>query len=209
MVVRTDPIRPEKQVLEQAAAVLAAGGLVVAPTETRYGLLARADRQESLETLYQVKQRSLDRPTALLIRRFTEAEQYGRVNRATAILAERLLPGPVTLVLTATCDWPPPRVVDGKIGLRWSSAPVIQELLAMVKTLVTATSANISGHTEHDRVQEIVDDFEDRVGLYLDSGPLTGPVSTVVDCSTDLPRVMREGAVPLEEITRIMDELHD
>jgi len=209
VVLRTDPIRPEKQILEHAAAVLTAGGLIVAPTETRYGLMGRADRQEVLEKLYEVKQRSLDCPTALLIREFGEAERYGRVNRAATALAERFLPGPLTLVLAATCDWPPPRVVDGKIGLRWSSAPVVRALLALVEAPVTATSANISGRPEHDRVQEIVDDFEDRVALYLDSGPLTGPVSTVVDCSEDQPRVLREGAVALEEITRIIDELHD
>lgn len=209
MIVRTDPILPEKQTLEHAAAVLTAGGLVVAPTETRYGLLGRADRQDVLEKLYEVKQRSLDSPTALLIRDFGEAERYGRVNRAATILAERFLPGPMTLVLSATCDWPPPRVVNGKIGLRWSSSPVVRGILDLVEVPVTATSANISGRPEHGRVQEIVDDFEDRVTLYLDSGSLVGPVSTVVDCSEDKPRVLREGAVTLEEITRIMDELHD
>ncbi|MCD6249048.1 MAG: threonylcarbamoyl-AMP synthase [candidate division Zixibacteria bacterium] len=209
MIVRIDPILPEKQTLEHAAAVLTAGGLVVAPTETRYGLLGRADRQDVLEKLYEVKQRSLDSPTALLIRDFDEVEQYARVNRAAIALAERFLPGPMTLVLSATCDWPPPRVVNGKIGLRWSSSPVVRALLDLVEVPVTATSANITGQPEHGCVQEIVDDFEDRVALYLDSGSLTGPVSTVIDCSEDQPRVLREGAVALEEITRIMDELHD
>jgi len=209
VIVRIDPILPEKQTLEHAAAVLTAGGLVVAPTETRYGLLGRADRQDVLEKLYEVKQRSLDSPTALLIRDFDEVEQYARVNRAAIALAERFLPGPMTLVLSATCDWPPPRVVNGKIGLRWSSSPVVRALLDLVEVPVTATSANITGQPEHGCVQEIVDDFEDRVALYLDSGSLTGPVSTVIDCSEDQPRVLREGAVALEEITRIMDELHD
>jgi tRNA threonylcarbamoyl adenosine modification protein (Sua5/YciO/YrdC/YwlC family) len=144
-----------------------------------------------------------------LIRQFAEAEQYGRVNRVAAALAERFLPGPVTLVLRATCDWPPPLVVDGKIGLRCSSVPVVNEILARVGVPIAATSANISGRAERDRVQDIVDDFGDRVALYLDCGPLTGPASTVVDCSEDEPRVLREGAVASEEITLIVDELHD
>ena len=118
------------------------------------------------------------------------------------------MPGPVTLVLAATCDWPPPLVVNGKIGFRCSSVPVINEILALVEAPIAATSANISGRPERECVQEIVDDFGDRVALYLDSGPLTGPVSTVVDCSEDRPRVLREGAVAVAEITRIMDELH-
>lgn len=209
VVLKIDSTRPESSVVERAAASLTAGDLVVAPTETRYGLLARADRPEVLEKLYRVKQRALDSPTALLIRQFDEAENYGRVNRYIAALAERFLPGPVTLVLAATCDWPPPLVIDGKIGLRCSSARVINEILARVEAPITATSANISGQAERDRVQEIVDDFEDRVALYLDCGPLTGPASTVVDCSGDRPQVLREGAVTADEITRIMDELHD
>jgi L-threonylcarbamoyladenylate synthase len=195
--------------MERAAAVLAAGDLVAAPTETRYGLFVRADRQASLQRLYETKQRPLDRPTALLIDQFSEAERYGRVNCGAAALAERFMPGPVTLVLAATCNWPPPMVIDGKIGLRCSSSPVVHEILSRLKVPIAATSANISGQSERDNVSEIVDDFDDRVALYLDAGPLTGPASTVIDCSTDQPRVLREGAVAADEITRVMDELRD
>ncbi len=209
MVLRTDPARPDSSTIDRAAAVLVAGDLLVAPTETRYGLLARADRQDVLEKLCRAKQRSLNHPTALLIPIFADAERYGRVNRAASALAERFLPGPLTLVLSATCDWPPPMVVDGKIGLRCSSSPVMDELLARVKEPIAATSANISGQPERNGVEEIVADFEDRVTLYLDGGPLIGPVSTVVDCTEDRPRILREGAVGSEEITRIMDEILD
>ena len=81
MVLRTDPAHPDSSTIERAATVLLAGDLLVAPTETRYGLVARADRQDVLEKLCGVKQRSLNHPTALLIEKFADAERYGRVNR--------------------------------------------------------------------------------------------------------------------------------
>jgi tRNA threonylcarbamoyl adenosine modification protein (Sua5/YciO/YrdC/YwlC family) len=93
-------------------------------------------------------------------------------------------------------------VVDGKIGLRWSSSPVIDGLLRRLECPLTATSANISGRPDPESVEEIVSQFGDRVDLYLDAGPLTGPTSTVVDCSGEKPKILRDGAIPRAEIER-------
>ena len=209
VVLKTDPVRPVGTSLDQAAEVLARGGLVVAPTETRYGLLARADRQDVLEKLYRVKKRDFGCPIALLIRETGEAGHYGYLNRAAEILAERFFPGPMTLVLASKQDWPPPRVVDGKIGLRCSSAPVIRDLLTRVDMPITATSANISGRANHNSVEAIAGDFQDQVSLYLDAGQLAGRTSTVVDCSLDNPRILREGAIARDDILRAVNKLYE
>jgi len=206
-VLRTDLRHPDATVLDQAAGSILAGGLVVAPTETRYGLLARADRQEYLETLYRAKKRDLNKATALLVRNMDELGSLGRITRSAARLAECFLPGPLTLILEALPDWPPPRVVGGRIGLRWSSAPFIQQLLARLDGPVTATSANISGRSDHDNVEGIAADFGDRVSLYIDVGPLTGSTSTVVDCSGSKVTVLREGAITRREIEQVLGGL--
>jgi len=208
-VLKTDPARPGQDILKRAAESLSRGELVVAPTETRYGLLARADRQEYVEQLYLLKGRDPAKATAILVRSLAEAEDLGEMTPEALLLARSFLPGPLTIVSRARKDWPAPRVVDGKIGLRWSSSPVIQGLLARTEWPLAATSANISGQSDPEGVQEIISAFGERVGVYLDAGPLTGPTSTVVDCSTRRVRVLREGAIAREEIERVLGSLDE
>jgi L-threonylcarbamoyladenylate synthase len=193
-------LTPDPAVLDQAAEALLNGELVVAPTETRYGLLVRADRQKYIEKLYGLKQRDLCQATALFVRDLAGAEKLGRITIAGEALYEKFLPGPLTLILKAVPDWPPPRVVDGKIGLRCSSAATVRGLMERLPMPLTATSANISGESDVESVEALAAVFGDRVGLYLDAGPLVGAVSTVVDCSVDPVRILREGAISRRQI---------
>lgn len=204
-----DPDRPAEAILEKAAVILRRGGLVVAPTETRYGLLARADRQPLLEQLYRVKKRDLNQATAILVRGREELAKLGVLNRSARLLLNTFLPGPLTLVLSSRQDWPPPRVVEGKIGLRWSSSPVIEGLLKRLDFPLTATSANISGRPDPAGVEEIESQFGTLVELYLDAGRLTGPVSTVVDCSEETVQILRDGAVVRKDIEDVLSRLDD
>lgn len=193
---------PSPSVIAQATQVILAGGVVVAPTETRYGLLARGDSQTALEKVYELKKRLLTQPTALMVPDRAALPRFGVMTPEAERLAAAYLPGPVTLVLRALHDWAPPRVVDGRIGLRCSSAPVVAALLASARCDLTATSANLSGEPEPDTVDEINAEFGNEVDLYLDGGPLRGPVSTVVDCSAPGVKVLREGAIPAADIKR-------
>lgn len=200
VVLTINGLSPSPAVLDQAAHALSNGELVVAPTETRYGLLARADRQEYVEKLYGLKQRDLRQATALFVRDLFDAEKLGRLTFAAEALYEKFLPGPLTLILQAVPDWPPPRVVDGKIGLRCSSAATIRGLIERLPMPLTATSANISGESDVESVEALAAVFGDGVSLYLDAGPLVGAVSTVVDCSVDPVRILREGAISRGQI---------
>ncbi|MCK4573226.1 MAG: threonylcarbamoyl-AMP synthase [candidate division Zixibacteria bacterium] len=199
-----DTAAPDKAIIAQATAVLEAGGLVVAPTETRYGLLARADSGESLGKLYDLKGRPVNLPTALFVKSIEDLAQFGRMSPIARRLAERFLPGPMTLVLNAVRDLGAPLVVNDKIGLRVSPAPVINMLIEKADFAVTATSANPSGGGEFQTVAEIADAFGERVELYLDGGRLSGPVSTVIDVTGESPVVLREGAVDRAEIGAIL-----
>lgn len=205
----TDPIHPDRAVLEKAAEALGRGDLVVAPTETRYGLLIRADDQKYLDLIYALKGREGGKATALLVRDLDEAGTLGEMTPEALRLAGQFLPGPLTLVLRARRNWKPPRVIDGKIGIRWSSSPVIQGLLAKTEMPLTATSANISGRADSESVEEIVSMFGDSISVYISVGPLTGPTSTVVDCSTGEVQILREGAITRAEIERALGDLDE
>jgi L-threonylcarbamoyladenylate synthase len=208
VVLTIDGMSPDPAALDQAAQALSCGELVVAPTETRYGLLVRADRQEYIKKLFGLKKRDLRQATALFVRDLTEAASLGHLTVAAETLSEYFLPGPLTLVLQAIPDWLPPRVVEGKIGLRCSSSATIRGLLGRLPVPLTATSANVSGDTDPGSVKELAAVFGDRVALYLDAGPLAGASSTVVDCSADPVRILREGAISREQIKQALGKLN-
>jgi len=113
----------------------------------------------------------------------------------------------LTLVLKAGISGSPPLVIDGKIGIRISLAPVIRELLKKVSFPLSATSANISGASEPESIEEIVDMFGEKVDLYLDGGNLTSLPSTVIDCSGDEPLILREGSITKNQVEEVTGKL--
>lgn len=196
---------PDDKIVRKAALLLDEGALVVAPTETRYGLLARADNDLVLARLYSVKGRPAELPTAIFVGSIQDAEKYCRFNAAARRLAEKFLPGPLTLVLKATSKLGAPLVVDNKIGIRMSSSPFIQKLLKEVAFPITATSANPSGDRDLDTIEEIARAFGGKIDMYVDVGVLDNPISTVIDVSSDNPVVLRQGAVAESEIFSLLD----
>jgi L-threonylcarbamoyladenylate synthase len=206
-IVAVDAGSPDQTVIDRVAALLHRGGLVVAPTETRYGLLARADNERAIERLYKVKRRSRKVPTALFIEDYESVPVYGETNETTDRLASAFLPGPLTLVLKAVAGLHQSVVVAGKVGIRVSSSPVISSLLEQVDFPLTATSANLSGEQEMETADEIAAVFGECVDICLDAGPLAGPVSTVIDCSQGAAQVIRDGAVSERRIRRALGEL--
>lgn len=192
---RIDPSDVPEAVVSQAVEILRDGGLVVSPTETRYGILARADRRDVLEKVYSAKGRDVNKPTSLLVEMPHEVGMLGKINRPAGLLIKAFLPGPLTLVVPSLKQWFPPAVVDGKVGVRCSPMPLVGALARAVDVSLTATSANLAGSGDFDTVDEIEKAFGDQIDLYIDAGPLTGPTSTVVDCSTEEPVILREGAI--------------
>ncbi len=205
-VLSIDPVHPDRGVIRRAAESLADGELVVAPTETRYGLLARADSDQATERVLEAKGRGGLRPVALFVRDEDGIRALGDMTPSAERLMRAYLPGPLTLVLRSRVTWSAPRVVDGFIGLRWSSSPVIAELMSLVSFPVTATSANLSGSEELETIAQIRGALGDAISLYLDAGRLSGPVSTVVKCIGDDASILRAGAISALSIQSVLRE---
>jgi L-threonylcarbamoyladenylate synthase len=191
---------PEAEIVETIISVLDDGGLVVAPTETRYGLLARADKQIPAERLMDVKDRSTEKPIAVFVGSVQMIMHYGRLNPASQRLAGLFLPGPLTLVVPAIGHWHEMIVPKDRIGIRVSSSPVIQAIMERADYPVTATSANAAGDENNMRIDQISEALADRIDLYIEGGVLEGMPSTVVDCCEDAPRILREGAIEPDAI---------
>jgi len=191
-IVALDFRTPDPEAISQAIVILKAGGLVVAPTETRYGLLGRADKAEVVEKVYRLKGRPLARPMAMFVTSFETIAHYAELNSLAQFLAKQFLPGPLTLILKALAEGEIPVARDGKIGIRISSMPVIQRITEKVGFPLTATSANASGSSDLNTITQIQQALGNGVDLYLESGVLKGASSTVVDCSGGLPRIFKE-----------------
>ena len=203
---KTEFLRADHPVaLRHAADVLKHGGMVVFPTDTVYGLAALPSQTEYVERLYIVKGRNSARAIALLI---AEAGELGKVSsapNATAMrLAERLWPGPLTLIVHRHPSLPDVLSPEPTIGVRIPDHPVALALLRMTGPLAV-TSANLSGQENTNTAKEALNQLEGRVHLIIDGGRTPGGIpSTVVDCTGPKPVILREGPVSEEEIRKAL-----
>ena len=185
-----------------AARVLADGGIVVYPTETLYALGADACNAAALQRLIDLKVREAGKPVAVLIDGIDMLRDLAaEIPPEAEVLMRRFWPGPLTLVLRARASVSPVLTGGGDgIGVRLSSHPLATALVRALGRPVTAPSANPAGMPPPIRVEQARAYFGARVDYYLDGGPLRGePASTVVDVRAGV-KVIREGAVPTEEI---------
>ena len=186
-----------------AAEVLRAGGIVAVPTDTVYGIAVALDTPGGVEALFAAKQRPPDKGIMLLLADTAQAPDIGEWPPAAAALAEAFWPGGLTVIVPQRPDVPfPPALTAGTatIGLRVPDHPAPRALAAAVGPIPT-TSANRSGEPEAGDAGAIVAQLGDAIALVLDGGPAHGgPASTIVDCTVDPPRILREGAIPVHAI---------
>jgi L-threonylcarbamoyladenylate synthase len=188
----------DEALLKRAVGCLQKGGLVAFPTDTLYGLGAAASHESAVKRLFAAKQRPLDRPLPILIASAEDVDVIAAEVQATARrLMEAFWPGGLTLVLRRHPRFRSLALAGGDtVAVRVPAHPVALGLLRRLGEPITGTSANLSGLPGPRTAEEVRRQLGDRVDLVLDAGPCPGGVeSTVVDCTADPPRVLREGAV--------------
>ena len=197
---------------ERAAACLRAGGLAVIPTETVYGLAADASQPATVARVFDVKGRPRDHP---LIVHIASADQLAvwasEVPPVAVTLADACWPGPLTMLLRRS-----ERVSDGvtggrdTVGLRVPAHPLTQRVLALTGAGLAAPSANRYGKVSPTTAQHVLDDLGDLLDpkrdVILDGGASpVGVESTIVDCTTFPPQVLRPGGIPTENIAQLLE----
>jgi L-threonylcarbamoyladenylate synthase len=194
-----DSLAPSPAVIADAAAVLAAGGVVAFPTETFYGLAVRALDGPLVRRLFTLKGRPESQPILVLVGDPAQIDGFATVTEPARALMARHWPGPLTLVLAAHARVPSELTAGtGTIGVRCSSHAVARALAAAAGDPITAPSANRTGAPPPTTAREVLATFEGRIELVLDGGATPGgPASTVLDLTVEPPRVLREGAVKL------------
>ena len=187
----------------EAIRVLKSGGIVALPTDTVYGLAVDLASPGGIDRLFAAKRRPRDRAVVLLL---ADADQAGELvdwPPSAAALARAFWPGGLTIVVAQRPDAAlPPELTGGQstVGLRLADHPSPRALAASLGPL-PVTSANVSGLAEASSAVEIRDQLGEAIDLILDGGPARGgPPSTVVDCSTPTPRILRDGAIGADAI---------
>jgi len=194
-----------------AVSRLVAGGLVAIPTETVYGLGADADDAAAVDRIFAVKDRPRGHPLIVHIPLDALGEWAADVPPAAALLADACWPGPLTLLLPRAA-----RVLDAvtggrdTVGLRVPAHPLTQELLARSGRGIAAPSANRFGRISPTTAQHVLDDLGPYLDpgrdVVLDGGPSPiGVESTIIDCTTNPPQLLRAGGIPTEDVERLLD----
>lgn len=167
------------------------------PTDTVYGLAAGHGH---IERLFEAKGRPRDKRIPVLLSDAANLETSAIVTPAARALAARFWPGPLTIVLVA------PR--RGTLAFRVPANDVARRLLAASGGGLPVTSANLSGRPDATTAEEVIEQLDGRIALVLDGGRTAGGVpSTIVDCSGNGVRIVREGAIPVSEIDRVITQV--
>lgn len=193
--------------VRRAAEILRAGGLVAFPTETVYGLGADASSAQAVARLYAVKGRPADHPVIVHFDSTARALAWAReIPDEARRLAERFWPGPLTLILKRGAQ-AKDFITGGQdsVGLRVPSHPAAHALLEAFGGGVAAPSANRFGRVSPTTAAHVREDLGADVDLVLEGGASeVGIESTIVDCSSGAPAVLRPGAVTQKELEGLL-----
>jgi tRNA threonylcarbamoyl adenosine modification protein (Sua5/YciO/YrdC/YwlC family) len=192
--------------LAEATSAIRAGGLVVLPTDTVYGVAADAFNPAAITALLAAKGRGRDMPVPVLVSNMAMLDALvDRVPDAARALVDAFWPGALTLVLrhTAHLAWDLGESL-GTVAVRMPADPLALELIGQTGPL-GVSSANRSGHPPAVTMLDARLQLGAAVAVYLDGGPRDEPIpSTIIDLTGDAPRALREGAIPQEDWARAL-----
>lgn len=212
------------QALEEVAQVLRAGGLVLMPTETVYGIgvavsafmPAEGQRDDvppyeptGYRRIFELKQRELTQTVPWLVSGVEDLDRYGRdVDVRTRALARSLWPGALTLVVPAAPAVPTFfRAADGTVALRASASPVVAALVRACGCPLAVTSANTHGKPAPTSFAEVEQRILDGVDAAIDAGETPcRDASTIVSFPSGTLKIIRQGALSASAITHVLDD---
>ncbi|SDB81483.1 translation factor SUA5 [Pelagirhabdus alkalitolerans] len=190
--------------------LLKKGEVVAFPTETVYGLGADATNDEAVKKIFEAKGRPADNPLIVHVASQEQMAQYvDHIPKVAKQLLDAFTPGPLTVILPSN-GLISPFVTAGleTIGLRIPEHPAALELIEKANLPIAAPSANLSGKTSPTSAIHVYQDLDKRISAILDGGVTgVGVESTVVDCTTDVPRILRPGGITRLEIEAVLDQV--
>ena len=195
--------------VDRAIKILKDGGVVAFPTDTVYGLGADVFNASAVEQVYKIKQRPRNLPLPVLLAGSKQlAEVVASVPETAQCLIRRFWPGGLTLVLPKKETLPDIVTAGGKtVAVRVPDHVIPLSLIQGLGAPIIGTSANVSDQRSPVTAEEVRRQFDGGIDLIIDAGRCPGGLeSTVVDVTGETPVILRQGAIPEEEIIRICQE---
>ncbi len=197
-IVELDQTNYDETLLDEPAKIIKSGGLVAFPTETVYGIAINLENNESIQRLYNIKQRPIEKDITTHIASRDDLPKYAKnIPGYAQRLVRKLWPGPLTIIL--------PSIRNDTIGLRYPSNKIAQTLIKKASIQLGAPSANISGEPPCVDGKDVVKAFEGKVDYIISAGPTQyKSSSTIVKAVDSNPQILREGAIPRELIDDLL-----
>jgi L-threonylcarbamoyladenylate synthase len=198
-----------KDTISRAIEILQTGGLVAFPTDTVYGVGSLAFDGDAIRSIYTAKDRPIEKAIPLLIGDVEDMEKVGmNIPDSAYKLASRFWPGPLTCVIPKQASLPEAVSATLTVGVRVPDLDIARALLRAGGPMAV-TSANISGQQSPSSAEDVFAQLNGRIPLIIDGGRTPGGIpSTIVDCSSDEVKILREGPISLEEINVILQKTH-
>lgn len=192
--------------ISEAVRLLREGGLVCFPTDTVYGIGAAAGNDGAVRRLYAAKGRSPDKPLPLLLADAGEARGVAEVTPLGRTLAARFWPGGLTIVMRKSLSYRSLALAGAdRVALRVPDHDLVRAIVRGLGEPVTGTSANRAGARAPVSAAEAAFQLGEVVDLIVDGGRCQRRVeSTVIDITSEVPKVVREGAVSREEVEKAL-----
>lgn len=194
--------------IEEFEEILNNGGALVLPTETVYGIFAKALDETAVNHVYQLKNRPRDKAMNLNVADYQTILEFSKEQPSyLKDLFEAFLPGPLTIILKAN-DKVPAWINSGKstVGFRLPNHPLTADLIKKTGPLI-GPSANISGNESGKEYASIMAAFDHEVAGYEDDQAITGQDSTIVDLSGEKAKILRQGALTVDELKKVVPQL--
>ena len=193
--------------LKEPAKIIRDGGIVIFPTETVYGIGTNGLDEKAIKKIYEVKQRSFNKPISLLVNNIEMVNKIAKnISKLEYEIMETFFPGPLTIILEKRSIIPNILTANtNTVGIRMPSSEIAKKLIEYAGVPIATPSANISGRPSGTNIRNIEKDFEGKVDYFIDNGESKiGIPSTIVKVINEKIHILREGSISKEQINKIV-----
>lgn len=194
--------------INKASSILKNGGIGIFPTDTVYGIGCDALNTDALKKLYNCKNRNLNKPINVLVSNENMLNRFVRnINDLEKKLIDNFWPGALTIIFDKSDIVP--TILNSNlttVGVRMPANKTCLELINTLNTPIATSSANITNESPANEINEkLLNDFNNKINFIIDEGYINGIPSTIIRVEGNKIHMLREGAISLDDIMKIIE----
>lgn len=202
MILYMHPDNPQARAINQAVEILRKDGILVYPTDSSYAFCCMIGNQQGMERIRRIREVDDDHFFSLVCRDLSELATYAMVDNSQYRLLKAVLPGSYTFILKGSKDIPKKLLTPKRktIGLRVPNHQITRDLLEALGEPLLSTTVTLPNYQSDDlrEIYQIEDLLEKRVDAIIDAGDCSHLPTTVIDLTSGVPEIIREGAGPID-----------